>query len=327
MLAAFVRPHSPDFTPRPLRPPPWTAPVARPRPSFGTELLQQNVTGTPSTYSASSMVLTQPFHDPLETFCSAFGVAGTSIQVATNGTIPPTATLQVLHDAPVYLATHALIILPSPNADHSSTTEASPPVSPTPILILPINAELFGAKFSAQIVQFLPQSTTPTLPPLPYRDPATRRRVLTLPAIPLYAPHPPSIPLLLLFGLGLHTVIPRDQSPPSPGRPPSLPRPPPTSGSISTYLLPNAALGEFPAAQEMARVLLRESDDADLAARGGFNHGLWRNVLALGPHDARIANAVRVAWNVTADARRTRAGQRARPRRGGEEAPGIVGSP
>ncbi|EMD36787.1 hypothetical protein CERSUDRAFT_95058 [Gelatoporia subvermispora B] len=256
--------------------------------------------------------------------------------------------MEVIHDSHVHPPTLALVILPGPSSD--SPTDTSPPPSPAPVFVLPVNADLFVANFTAEIVQFAPSSQD-ALHPLPWRDPATRRRFVTLPAIPLYAPHPPSMPLLLLFGLGLHhkltidpptpssptppeplppappaptpapapvspTTVPHpappdpppSATPPSPNRPALLPAP--TTGAIATYLLPTAALGEFPAAPAMAGALLRASDDADLAARAIFNLGLWRNVLALGPHDARIAHTVRVAWNVTADARRTRPAQR-----------------
>ena len=47
-------------------------------------------------------------------------------------------------------------------------------------------------------------------------------------------------------------------------------------------------------------------DDAEFARSLARNHGMWKNVLALGPKDAKIVEMVQLVWNVTAEAKRIR---------------------
>ena len=61
-------------------------------------------------------------------------------------------------------------------------------------------------------------------------------------------------------------------------------------------------------------------DDDALDARVVHNQGLWRNVLLLAPHDTRIVEIVRTAWNVTCEAHKER--ERMREAREREDAKG-----
>lgn len=131
--------------------------------------------------------------------------------------------------------------------------------------------------------------------------------------LPLQVPHVPSIPLLLLYALGVR-------------RNPS---------TLAATLLPLSVAEEFPSAAAMAQAMAThcECDSADIAAgdrdgessardeAGGwqlldrytvYNQGIWKNVLALGLQDSRVMSVVQTVWNVTAESRKILARQRER---------------
>ena len=60
----------------------------------------------------------------------------------------------------------------------------------------------------------------------------------------------------------------------------------------------------------MAEVMVRQCSEEGLRDHVVFNQGLWRNVLLLAPTDSALVDIARVAWNVTANARRLRERQR-----------------
>ena len=267
-----------------------------------------------------------------------YNVAPVSFRLDIDGSVPQTVDMPLLNRSSSR-PTHALAILsslgqPLPitttqglsvRSEHSSST-AHPPPSPsspsspyTPVqadpFLLPIDASLFSTKFNHDVARslasVLPKKSTSALI---RRDRSTGTQLVTLPLIPLYVPHPPSIPHLLLFGQGL-PVTPDpgpstsqketpNYSRPTTARPP-LP-PPPSPSTLATYLLPICAIEEFPAAPAMAETMALQCTEAELRARAAFNQGLWRNVLLLAPADPAVVDLARVAWNVTAEARRLR---------------------
>jgi hypothetical protein len=94
-------------------------------------------------------------------------------------------------------------------------------------------------------------------------------------------PHVASIPLLLLFGLGLETQ----------------------TNLLAFHLLPPQVIEEFPNAAAMAQVMSLLPED-EIQRRVKYNQGIWKNVLALGVRDSNIVELIKTAWNVTAEARR-----------------------
>nr|VWO95110.1 N/A [Ganoderma boninense] len=183
-------------------------------------------------------------------------------------------------------------------AQPSSSLDASPP---SDAYLIPIDAESFFLAFGHDTARTLGAAALTSKwskAPSPYvrTDRATGARFVTLPVVPLSVSHPPSLPHVLLSAQGI--PLPNASSPPSP--------PPEASGlgasALATYLLPLAAIEEFPAAPEMAMAMARQCTHDALSARLAFNHGVWRNVLALSPADGTLVDIVRVAWNVTSDA-------------------------
>ena len=129
----------------------------------------------------------------------------------------------------------------------------------------------------------------------------------------LQVPHAASIPLLLLYALGVR-------------RNPS---------TLAATLLPLSVAEEFPSAAAMAQAMAThcECDNTGIVAGsrdGGsnapgavagwqlldrftvYNQGIWKNVLALGLQDPRVMSVVQTVWNVTAESRKILARQRGR---------------
>ncbi|KAK1236242.1 hypothetical protein PQX77_000504 [Marasmius sp. AFHP31] len=180
------------------------------------------------------------------------------------------------------LPTHILALYPSNTSD---------PHQPTPLLV-PVDVNLYNRGFRTDVI---PPATPGTAPPVPHSTTSSPGFMITLPVIPLTVPHPPSIPLLLLYGMGLETE----------------------QQLLPPCLLPEHVVAEFPNAAEMAQVFatrVRDSqeqdqpldDDTIFQRRVRFNQGLWQNVLALGLKDQAVVELVQTAWNITAEARRLR---------------------
>lgn len=129
----------------------------------------------------------------------------------------------------------------------------------------------------------------------------------------LQVPHAASIPLLLLYALGVR-------------RNPS---------TLAAALLPLSVAEEFPSAAAMAQAMAtqcecdnigivagtRDGESGARSAAGGwqlldsytvYNQGIWKNVLALGLQDPRVMSVVQTVWNVTAESRKLLARQRER---------------
>ena len=150
-----------------------------------------------------------------------------------------------------------------------------------PPLMLPIDATLYEEGFRVELS--LPPAPPGSTSPVPQELEGTGTLVVTLPVVPLSVPHAPSLPLLLLFGLGLETE-------------PNL---------LAWRLLPANVIEEFPNASAMAYVLSRLRDD-HFQRLLRYNQGIWKNILALGLKNTVIVEMVQTVWNVTAEARRLR---------------------
>ncbi|KZT08105.1 uncharacterized protein LAESUDRAFT_75482 [Laetiporus sulphureus 93-53] len=307
------RRRSPKLKLRPLEPPPWTGSSSDERSSVAlAKVKPHRHTDQESDAAISSAyptVMKRPFDDPHDALCRAFNVLKTvDVPKVMTDALPPTLSMRVLPHHPhahALTPTHVLLVLDSHYASLPSTHATLHPPLPPP-LALPINADLFAQRFASDL-------RPPGAPPAPepsWAD-AAHSQELTLPTIALCVPHPPSVPLLLLYGLGLFATF--EPYPSSDGTHGVSASATTSMGTLAAYLLPTHTIEEFPSAAAMADVLAMGCSDAELRAHALFNGGMWGNVLALAPRDGRIVEVVRTAWNVTAEARK----MRERWRRGG----------
>ncbi|KAK0469069.1 uncharacterized protein EV420DRAFT_1633502 [Desarmillaria tabescens] len=189
-----------------------------------------------------------------------------NVQMISPSSLDPTnlpATIDMKALSENNLPTHVLVLFPP----------RRPPV------LIPIDADRYTHGFRAELV--LPLSTRAA----PYRSASNELRI-TLPLTPplTIVPHPPSLSLLLLFGMGLETC----------------------QNDLAYRMLPASVVDEFPNAAAMAQVMSLSGDE-EFDRRVQFNMGLWRNILGLGIRDTRIAELVRTAVGVTSEARKLRA--------------------
>lgn len=117
--------------------------------------------------------------------------------------------------------------------------------------------------------------TIPTLPEGPVR--------LSLPVHSISVPHLVSLPLLLLFGLGLETEV----------------------EMLPYRLLPSSVVAEFPAPAAMAEVFAKFPEQ-QFERYHMYIGGFWGNILALGLKERRIMEIASTAWSVASEARRIR---------------------
>jgi len=212
--------------------------------------------------------------EPLDALHHHFNVGRV---VLPDGPLPATINLPVLRDA--HMPSHVLAV---------TQTERHP--RGTPPTLIPIDAVLFDRGFRTELN--LPQPPPGSTAPVPRAAPANvspTRLVVTLPLVSVTIPHLSSLPLLLLFGLGLETQ----------------------PNTLAYRLLPTSVVYEFPDASVMASTLSYELTIEELRAVYDRNCGMWQNSLALGLKEGRIEEVIRLAWNVTAEARKLRSGLRA----------------
>ncbi|EGO01232.1 hypothetical protein SERLA73DRAFT_179359 [Serpula lacrymans var. lacrymans S7.3] len=256
--------HSPPLKFMSLPTPPYS-PSPRATPSFKRP---QNVVTTVPRFLPSRKYTLNQNDDPLDLLCRHFNVAKAVFEPGSP--LPTTFDMQVLRDA--HMPSHVLAIFDTPEIDGGPSFQ--------PIMV-PIHAELYAQCFRSNI---LPQSPPGTALPVPYWVPPLRAQVVSLPVVPTLVPHAPSIPLLLLYVLGVEVR----------GR------------ILSCSLLPSEVIEEFPSVAAMAQVMARICDDDQFHKYLRYNQGLWKNILALGPHDTSLMEVVQTVWNVTAEARRIR---------------------
>ncbi|KAJ3746403.1 hypothetical protein DFH05DRAFT_1485088 [Lentinula detonsa] len=202
--------------------------------------------------------------EPLDALCQHFNVVKTF--PASGIPLPRYFDMPVTRDA--HMPSHALALY------QSTTTSYIQP------LIVPIDAVMYNNGFRVDI---FPSSAPGSTSPVPYPHPNSGTLTVSLPIVPVSVPHIASIPLLLLFGLGLETQ----------------------TNSLALHLLTPQVISEFPNSAEMAHEMSLLAED-EFQRRVKYNQGMWKNVLALGIKDSRIVELVQTAWNVTAEARRLR---------------------
>lgn len=206
--------------------------------------------------------------EPLDLLCRKFNVA--KVTLPPGSPIPPTIDMRVIKDA--HVPSHVLAVF------DTQENERGPSFQP---IIVPIRADLYSRDFRKNII---PQSPPGTPYPIPHWIANLGGQYVTLPVVPTLVPHASSIPLLLLFALGLE----------------------PRSQLLYCRLLPSEVIEEFPAFPAMAQSMARLCADDQLISHIRFNQGLWRNILALGPRDIEFIQVVQTAWNATVEARRIR---------------------
>ncbi|KAF5325147.1 hypothetical protein D9619_009777 [Psilocybe cf. subviscida] len=202
-------------------------------------------------------------HVPLQALCRHYRLQATPVDP--SGIVGDCHDMAIAEDVRTYYPpTHVLAV-----------TQVDMPSVP---LMIPINANMFQTGFRYELT--LPPSAAT---PVPRIVDTNTDPVISLPVVPVVVPHPSSLSLILLYGLGLET----DTHP------------------LSLALLPGSVVGEFPNAAAMATVLASiPRDSFDRIYR--HNQGIWKNVLALGMRNQRIVELVSIVWNVTAEARRIR---------------------
>ncbi|KAF5365224.1 hypothetical protein D9758_005420 [Tetrapyrgos nigripes] len=197
--------------------------------------------------------------DPRIALCKHFNVVPTNY---TGTQPPPYFSMPITRDA--HMPSHALAVTQTRN-------------SVTP-LMLPVDVNMYNNGF---LVSIIPTPHPGTASPIP--QPGSPVPVVSLPVVPISVPHVPSLPLLLLFGLGLERQ----------------------SNALALRMLPPEVVAEFPNAAAMAQSMAL-LDEHQFRRRLEFNQGLWQNVLALDLRDLGLLTLIRTAWNVTAEARNLR---------------------
>ncbi len=251
------------------------------------------------------------------TLCHLHNVQKFAIELSADDP-PATLDTPALRDTHTHaqFPTHILVILDTPAlpTTNNDGPDATPAIHP---ILIPVNAELFADTFEYDLAKRMKRQVT-TLP-VPQWNESTNRLEITLRVTTLQVSHPPSIPLLLLFGFGEQFRQPTDSPPPSPSSEVSS-----TSsrssksqtlvaddgsvcvGLLSTYLLPIDVIEEFPAPAAMAQTMAQTCTNEEFEHYLTFNRGLWQNILVLSPKDQAIMGIVGTAWNVTREAQRIR---------------------
>ncbi|KAF5345848.1 hypothetical protein D9756_009860 [Leucocoprinus leucothites] len=171
-----------------------------------------------------------------------------------------------------------------------AVTQTNSPAN-SPALMLPVCKDLYRRGFDPNLRW--PKEDEPpeisdetedatdlpvTIPPLS-DDPIK----ISLPVHPITVPHLVSLPLVLLFGLGLETDIER----------------------LPYRLLPSSVVAEFPAAPAMAEIFAKFPEQ-QFERYHMYLKGFWGNILSLGLKHKRIMEIVSTAWSVASEARRIR---------------------
>ncbi|KAJ7701837.1 hypothetical protein B0H17DRAFT_1044879 [Mycena rosella] len=201
--------------------------------------------------------------DALDVLCHHFSLVKRLFPP--NTPLQPTFEMQLTGPAS-RMATHVLAVRPSDGNPKS------------PLLMVPVDGPLYHQCFGR--ADFVPQSTTA---PAPHLLAGAQLPSVTLPVIPVEVPHGASLPLVLLFGLGLETDL----------------------NLLASRILPPEVIGEFPNAAAMSTVMSRYKEHLfDWYLQ--YNQGMWKNILALGPRNTALVELVQTAYKVLADARRMR---------------------
>jgi hypothetical protein len=197
--------------------------------------------------------------------CLHYGVLKATVDA--GNPLPQTLDMEVVYEA--HLPTHVLAL------SKQSTTEAQ---SISPPLMVPIQA----GEWEEKMTMPLSYTTSGTTLPIPRRDKTQPKpcQSITLPVVPVEVAYPETVPILLLFALGLEHL-------------PNI---------LANYLLPVTVVAEFPNAYEMSNLMAKKHVD-EIIGYAEQNSQIWGNALNLGVRDKKILDMVHNAWKVTAAAR------------------------
>ncbi|KAK7460831.1 hypothetical protein VKT23_008760 [Stygiomarasmius scandens] len=197
--------------------------------------------------------------DPLAALYQHYNV----VQIRHTGNqLPAFFDMPIVRDA--HMPTHVLAVTQTTNS-----------YSTIPPLMIPVDFNMYSDGFRVSII---PTPLPGTASPVPIVNGSSA--MVSLPVVPISVPHVQSLPLLLLFGLGLER----------------------NTNALALRMLPSEVVAEFPNAATMAQLMAR-LDDRHFKRRLEFNQGMWQNVLALDLRDITLLNLIRTAWNITAEAR------------------------
>ncbi|KAF8480276.1 hypothetical protein DFH94DRAFT_631080 [Russula ochroleuca] len=254
-----------------------------------TQYPYQDSDEDPLRHTCHSSCLLPPAHHSFRALCYALNVAKTAPSSACR--LTKTHQLAVLNRTSPVLPTHILAVHDAPLSDPNA-----------PVTLIPINVDAFSRKLRTSVTnaRHNPPGRVSVSSSSPF-SPATAVSSMPLPAtviiplVPFQVPHAPSVPLLLLYALGVRT----------------------NPSALAATLLPVSVAEEFPSAAAMAQAMamqcLRENAGWRLLDRYTvYNQGMWKNVLALGLQDSRVMSVVQTVWNVTAESRKILARQRER---------------
>ncbi|KAJ7291037.1 hypothetical protein C8J57DRAFT_1271188 [Mycena rebaudengoi] len=206
--------------------------------------------------------------EPLDALCHHFCLSKRLYPANTR--LQPTFDM-FLNSPATQLPSHVLAI----------ASQDSHPSNHVPPIMIPVDVAMYHQCFGR--VDLLPQLPPGNHSPTPHLDAGAQLPTVTLPVIPITVPHSVSIPLLFLFGLNFETDL----------------------NLLAARLLPPEVVGEFPNAAAMSMVMSRlREPQFDWYLR--YNQGIWKNTLALAPHNTALVGLVQNCWNVTAEARRIR---------------------
>ena len=161
----------------------------------------------------------------------------------------------------------------------------------SPVLMLPVCRDLYRKGFSPDLPwpkeddpheNYNPDADEPDVPvKIPYLNAPVLK--LSLPVYPISVPHLMSLPLVLLFGLGLEMDI----------------------EYLPYRLLPGTVIAEFPAAPAMAEIFAK-FPERDFERYHMYLAGFRDNSYFLGLKNQRIIEIITTAWKVATQARQIR---------------------
>lgn len=211
--------------------------------------------------------------EPLDALCRHFNVAKTSYH---EGPLGERFEMTLTSLSANLYPTHVLAV----------THTNAPPNSPR--LMLPVDSGLYARGFDPDLAW--PSDDPPEETPMGTATDDASAPVstdgdisLSLPVVQLTVPDLTSLPLLLLFGLGLET----------------------DTNLLPWRLLPSQVVEEFPAPAAMAQIFARFREE-HFERFHMYIHGIWKNILALGLKNNQVVEIVSTAWSVASEARRIR---------------------
>lgn len=205
------------------------------------------------------------YHIMSRALCLHYGVLKAPLGVGRP--LPKSLDMEVVHEARI--PTHVLALSKQATTEGQST--------------LPLMVPIQAAEWEEKMTMRLSYTTSGTALPTPHWDKTRSKpcQIITLPVVAVEVAYPETVPILLLFALGLEHL-------------PNM---------LANYLLPVKVVAEFPNAYEMSNLMARKYDIDKITGYAEQNSQIWGNALNLGVKDKKILDMVHNAWKVTAAAR------------------------